>query len=286
LSPPAATTPASSFSSAAASTSAFGGLGAAKSNGFGGGGGFAGGSGAGSAFGGGSSGFGGLTGFGTLSKPGGLSTFAKPGAELKSGKPAKPFGAPESDNDDDDDDDDDDESGGDSGSDDESNDKTEKDRDDEKRKPRLQKVNVDDGETGEATILAVRAKLFYLNKDSGGWKERGAGMLKINVPGGSIEFDNEGATVPGSFDASVVEGDRRPRLILRQDQTHRVLLNTAIQPEAEFIEKTTLRATHVIFTALEGDDAKPVSITAKMSAASAKLFLAELDSVQQALREQ
>jgi hypothetical protein len=243
------------------STSPFAGLGTTATNGFGGG-------------------FSGLTGFGALSPSGSISTFAKPGSDFKRGKPAKPFGAPESDAEEGAEN----ESDARSGSDD-SNDKSEdKDKDDEKKKPRLHKVNIDDGETGEATVLAVRAKLFYLNKESG-WKERGAGMLKINIPECCVELDYDGVPIVGSFDASQIEAGKVPRLILRQDQTHRVLLNTAILHNTDFQEKTTLRATHVLFTSFEGEEAKPVSITAKMSAANAKSFLAELGRIQRKLRE-
>lgn len=114
--------------------------------------------------------------------------------------------------------------------------------------------------------------MFSLDKQSG-WKERGAGMLKINVPHACVEFDDAGAVVPGSFDASGLDTDessadddvRNPkvaRLILRQDQTHRVILNTAILPAMEFQEKSSLKSVGILFTALEG--AKPVSITIRV----------------------
>ena len=127
-------------------------------------------------------------------------------------------------------------------------------------------VDVDNGEADEATLLAVRAKLFYLDKDSGGWKERGAGMLKINVPDHCVEFDMDGVPLVGTFDASQLGScnGKVPRLILRQDQTHKVLLNTAIHPTADFQEKATLRATNVLFVSFEGAEGKAVSITAKV----------------------
>lgn len=160
---------------------------------------------------------------------------------------------------------------------------------------------VDDGEAGEATLLQVRARMYYLDKDLGGWKERGAGMLKINVPENCVEFDRDGSVIPASFDASTLgDGDddeadeaasedadgkseagsaktklgtgaaalpKRTvvRLIMRQDSTHRVILNTAVLASTEFKERQTLKATTVLFTAFEGDDAKPVSVQAKVS---------------------
>lgn len=135
-------------------------------------------------------------------------------------------------------------------------------------------------------------------------------MLKINVPNSCVEFEDSGAVVPGSFDASGLdadeeEGDSQPkvvRLVMRQDQTHRVILNTAIIPAMEFQEKASLKSVAVLFTAFEGDEGKPVTITMRvsdlislyfvvfeanplqMSAANAKLFMTEIESVQRELR--
>ncbi|KAG6027140.1 hypothetical protein E4U41_001043 [Claviceps citrina] len=212
---------------------------------------------------------------------------------LQSEKAARPFGAPDSDVGEDDEDDEDD---GDSEG--QVNDKVRRaspDRDSEdKKRPKLHKIEVDDGEAGEVTVLSVRAKMFSHDKQTG-WKERGAGMLKINVPHACVEFNDSGAVIPGSFDASGLEADEKSvdgkcrspkvaRLILRQDQTHRVILNTAILPAMEFQEKTSLKSVGILFTALEGNDAKPVSITIRMSAANSKLFLNEINAIQRELR--
>lgn len=135
-------------------------------------------------------------------------------------------------------------------------------------------VEVNDGEAGEATITSVRAKVFYLDKEAG-WKERGSGMLKINVPEVCVEFDDSGSPIPGSFDASGLElddvaeggnagGPKVARLILRQDQTHRVILNTAILPAMKFQEKASLKSVGILFTAFEGAEAKPVNITVRV----------------------
>lgn len=132
---------------------------------------------------------------------------------------------------------------------------------------------VNDGEAGESTLLQVRAKMFHLEKGEG-WKERGSGMLKINVPESSVQFDESGVPVLGSFDASgldeTAEDEEAPdggargykvaRLIMRQDHTHRVLLNTTILPAMEFQEKASLKAVGIVFTAFEGEEAKPVSV--------------------------
>lgn len=230
----------------------------------------------------------------SASKP--LTTFAAPGGKsLRSGKAAKPFGAPDSDSDD---------------GDDEAEEQGETEEQaveppratspdkeaDDKRRTKLHKgeypgsrplrhalrdadmatlaVEVDDGEAGEATIVSVRAKMFSLDKEAG-WKERGAGMLKINVPRVCVQFDEAGAPIPGSFDASGLEDDdeagpeskghKVARLIMRQDQTHRVILNTVLVPAMQFQEKTSLKYVGILFTAFEGEGAKPVSVTMRVS---------------------
>ncbi|RCI13835.1 hypothetical protein L249_8065 [Ophiocordyceps polyrhachis-furcata BCC 54312] len=237
-----------------------------------------------------------------------LNSFAALGApSLQGGKAKKkPFGAPDSESEPDDE-----------------GEQTEPDRhseelpralspdkdSDDRKKTRLQKgishqttrhsamltsaVEVDDGEAGEVTIVSVRAKMFSLDKDAG-WKERGAGMLKINVPRVCVEFDETGAPVPGSFDASVLVGDEKAsddgkghqvaRLIMRQDQTLRVILNTVIIPTMLFQQKATLKSVGVLFTAFEGEEVKPVSITMRMSAANAKIFMKDVEMVQRQLR--
>ncbi|KAH6997515.1 hypothetical protein BKA56DRAFT_989 [Ilyonectria sp. MPI-CAGE-AT-0026] len=218
-----------------------------------------------------------------------LGSFAAPGGEApKTEKPAKPFGAPDSDAEDSE------EEG--SGDDDAQPEEAERAQSpekesEEKKKLKLQKVEVNDGEAGESTIISVRAKMFYHDKEAG-WKERGAGMLKINVPQVCVEFDDAGAVVPGSFDASSLEtddsaggskGHRVARLLLRQDQTHRVILNTAILPTMEFQEKASLKSVGILFTAFEGEPAKPVSITMRMTAANAKTFMNEIGVIQREL---
>ncbi|RGP68334.1 dead deah box helicase [Fusarium longipes] len=227
--------------------------------------------------------------FGT-GKP--LSSFAAPGAEPpKSEKPSKPFGAPDSDVEEDDDEDGE-------GEETEQPDETERaaspeKESDEKKKLKLQKIEVNDGEAGEATVVSVRAKMFYHDKEAG-WKERGAGMLKINVPQACVEYDDNGAVIPGSFDASALEvdeeaaggsqGHKVARLIMRQDQTHRVILNTALVAAMKFQEKASLKSVGILFTAFEGEQSKPVSITMRMSAANAKIFMNEIGIIQRELQ--
>ncbi|KAL6884399.1 P-loop containing nucleoside triphosphate hydrolase protein [Trichoderma longibrachiatum] len=218
-----------------------------------------------------SSGFGGASLGSPFSAGKSLSSFASPSAKpLQSEKPAKPFGAPESDAEDEDDEDAD--RDGESESDEQERAASPEREPEEKKRFRLHKVEVDDGEAGEATLLSVRAKMYYHDKDAG-WKERGGGMLKINVPQGCIEYDETGAPILGTFDASALEssdgdddkaqGHKVPRLLMRQDQTLRVILNTALLPAMTFQEKASLKTVSIFFTAIEGEPAKPVNVTMK-----------------------
>lgn len=137
---------------------------------------------------------------------------------------------------------------------------------------RLTHLVVDDGEAGEATLLQVRTKLFAIESKEAGWKERGVGTLKINVPKSCVSFDDYGVPIPGSFDASVLEDDsgdvtgpRVARLIMRQENTHRVVLNTVLVRAMEFKDKPSTSAAQIIFTAFEGEkEPKPINMLLKV----------------------
>ncbi|KAI0974659.1 hypothetical protein F4678DRAFT_384637 [Xylaria arbuscula] len=215
-----------------------------------------------------------------------LTTFGKPGESLKSSKPAKPFGAPVSE-DEEEGEEEEDGNASDNDKDDGENQDAEEDKateTEDKKKTKLQRVTVDDGEADEATILQVRARLYNLDKASTSWKERGAGNLKINVPMASVRTDKAGAPLAGTFDASTLNDaeSKIVRLVMRQDSTHRVILNTAIIPTMKFQEKSSLKASYILFTAIEDEGA--VSIQIKMSAASAKSFLEGVENVQRQLQ--
>ncbi|PMD23328.1 hypothetical protein NA56DRAFT_644221 [Hyaloscypha hepaticicola] len=196
-----------------------------------------------------------------------LSSFAAPGKEneIIGTKPAKAFGAPESDEDDGSDDED---SEGGEGSDEDEG------FAEEKKKSKLHKVHIDDGEAGEATLLQLRAKLFAIESKDAGWKERGVGTLKINVPKSCVSYDENGQPIPGSFDASGLEDeDADPnapqvaRLIMRQENTHRVILNTIIVRAMEFKPKPATSTAQILFTAFEGDkEPKPINMLLKVKA--------------------
>ena len=154
----------------------------------------------------------------------------------------------------------------------------------EKRK--IKATKVEDGESGEATLLQLRAKLFALESKEAGWKERGVGSLKINVPKCCAGYDDSGAPLPGSFDISGLEdededestGTRVPRLIMRQENTHRVILNTVIVRAMEFKDKPSTSAAQIIFTAFEGGkESKPVQMLLRVSSPSAIHIIVYVD---------
>lgn len=134
-------------------------------------------------------------------------------------------------------------------------------------------ANVDDGEAGEVTVLQLRARIYFLDKSAtpAAWKERGAGNLKINVPEACVDLDDNNIPIPGSFDASTLEDaeNKNVRLIMRQDSTHRLLLNTVVIPAMSFQEKPTNKTVCILFTAIE-DKGEPVSIQLKVSSSSIK----------------
>ena len=126
-------------------------------------------------------------------------------------------------------------------------------------------VHIDDGEAEEATILQIRAKLFAMGSKEAGWKERGVGTLKINAPKACVDIDDNGHTIPGSFDSSMLEG-HSVRLVMRQENTHRVILNTVVLKAMEFKPKPSTTSAQVLFTAFEGEvEAKPINMILKVS---------------------
>jgi hypothetical protein len=119
--------------------------------------------------------------------------------------------------------------------------------------------------------LQIRAKLFAIDSKDVGWKERGVGTLKINVPKSTVDYDENGLPIPGSFDISGLDSEedenapRVARLIMRQENTHRVVLNSVIVPAMEFKDKPATSAAQILFTAFEGDkEPKPINMLLKV----------------------
>ncbi|KHJ33548.1 putative dead deah box dna helicase protein [Erysiphe necator] len=154
------------------------------------------------------------------------------------------------------------------------------------------KKKIDDGEADEVTILQIRAKLFAIESKKSGWKERGVGTLKINLPKNSVQYDEKGNPISGSYKSSIRKGKHNnetnsaqaARLIMRQESTHRVILNTFILREMEFEEKSAVSSAQFLFTAFEGEkEVKPVRLLLKMSELNSKLFRSEIQSIKDKL---
>ncbi|KAF2748677.1 hypothetical protein M011DRAFT_466453 [Sporormia fimetaria CBS 119925] len=151
--------------------------------------------------------FGGTLGGGGFGSIGGnkLSSFAKPGTTTISGlssKPARPFGASTADNEEDEEDDSGDDKS-DAGGDNDDAEKSTQPQEKEKKSVFVPQ-DVETGEENETTIYTARGKLYHFSE---GWKERGAGVFKLNQSN---------------------ESPKRSRFILRADGTHRLLLNCPV----------------------------------------------------------
>lgn len=164
-----------------------------------------------------SSGFGsGLSGSGFGSSGGGLTSFASGKSTPLSGaiKQAKAFGAPP---------DDDEEGDNEGGDDDDGNGSksplvVEEDEKDE----RFFEQEVETGEENEVTKYSCRAKLYNYSTLPDGkkeWRERGLGMLRLNVKASGDGDD---------------DGKPKARFLMRADGSHRVVLNTPIKKEITF----------------------------------------------------
>ncbi|ETN47011.1 uncharacterized protein HMPREF1541_01201 [Cyphellophora europaea CBS 101466] len=211
---------------AAATAKAAGGFGGSGTSGFGGvssglGGGFGGGSSA-SSFGVGPSPFGAKSSFGggtfASSTAGGFGTT---GTGFGGGAAPKPFGGPPA------------RFGSKSKNDDEAEASDAEDvkdqhdeREEEKQDSRFHKQDLETGEEGEETIFNARAKLYHFEKE---WKERGTGVLKVNV-----RQEVQAAASDAEADAENGESAKivlRARVIMRADGVHRVILNSPVFKE-------------------------------------------------------
>ena len=159
--------------------------------------------------------------------------------------------------------------------------------------------------------MSVRAKIYALDKTTNSWKERGSGYLKINAPVASVDLDHKGMPIPGSFDAlalgetknaeSQASSGKGPRLIMRQDHTHRVILNTAVVPAMSFNKRDSLKAAHLIFQAFEESGVSTLQLKVcfrmgfwrypsadrreQMSTVNGKDFLKEVDAIKRQLSD-
>ncbi|KAJ8607676.1 hypothetical protein MRB53_040139 [Persea americana] len=90
---------------------------------------------------------------------------------------------------------------------------------DTKPDERFHEQHIDTGEEGEETLFSCRAKLYFLERGVG-WKDRGTGLLKINV--------REVEPLEASTDDDPSRTVKKARLIMRADGVHRVILNSPV----------------------------------------------------------
>lgn len=159
------------------------------------------------------SGLGGGSGFG--SGGGGLTTFASGKSTPLSGviKQKAAFGAPA----------DDDEDGEDGGEDDATaGSKSPLAVEEDEKDERFFERDVETGEEDEITKYSCRAKLYNYSTLPDGkkeWRERGLGVLRLNVKAAEDGDDNS---------------KPKARFLMRADGSHRVVLNTPIKKEIKF----------------------------------------------------
>jgi Ran-binding protein 3 len=189
----------------------------------------------------------------------GTSAGAKPPILGLSSKPAKPFGAPLSDDE------------GNGGSDDEDADATDVSKDIEqgisapnnvpKRDKRFVEQEVETGEEHERTLFSSRAKLYYFDAKEGGWKERGVGTFKFNVTRseGSADTDDE--------DVSELPIEKRARFIMRAEGSHRLLLNSPLSQQTKFGDANgeSPKGTTVLWYGVLDGHEKPVGLQLRVS---------------------
>jgi Ran-binding protein 3 len=88
-------------------------------------------------------------------------------------------------------------------------------------------ATVETGEEGEKTIFSSRAKLYFFDKE---WKERGAGILKLNIT--RLQYNNSDSSDDQEDCSETTPPTRKARLLMRADGSHRVVLNTALAKQS------------------------------------------------------
>lgn len=98
---------------------------------------------------------------------------------------------------------------------------------------------VETGEEGETVEYTCRAKLYnYVPSDPSKpeskkeWKERGLGVLRVNV-----KFP-ESSDEPEDVESGASSSKPKARLVMRSDGSHRVILNTPVRKELSFGDVT------------------------------------------------
>ena len=102
-------------------------------------------------------------------------------------------------------------------------------------------ILVETGEEGETTEYTCRAKLYsFVDKKE--WKERGVGVLRLNVT--EPKPDDENSTI-------------KARIVMRADGSHRVILNTPVQKALKYGDVRGERPTGHFMSLVGSLDGKP-----------------------------
>ena len=131
---------------------------------------------------------------------------------------------------------------------------------------------VETGEEGEMNVFAAHAKLYHLmrgdNPADHGWKERGAGLLKVNMTDPAMQAKD---TEEGQGEAEKT-AKRSARLLMRASGVYRVILNVPIykgmkllSPEGH-VPTSSKSSKSLMLTIVE--DGKPVMMQLKVCCAA------------------
>ena len=185
------------------------------------------------------------TGFGGFGTGKGLSSFASGKPPVLGGgnaglKAAKAFGAPA---DDEDGEGEDEEESGEGGG-DEAGFRSPLSQESDKQDERFYSQELVTGEEDERTEYSCRAKLYNFATVADGrkeWKERGIGVVRLNVKKATSAAPVSTAVTEGESDKDNDDDDEddvdskpRARLLMRTDGSHRVILNTPVKKEIRF----------------------------------------------------
>lgn len=162
---------------------------------------------------------GGGSGFGSLGGSSGLTSFAsgKPSPSLaSSSKAGRAFGAPPADEEEEKEED---------GGEDDAGFKSPLSQESDKQDERFYEQDLETGEEEERVEFSSRAKLYNFVAGADGkkeWKERGLGVVRLNVKNPVSTDDEDDGPKPTA------------RLLMRADGSHRVILNTPVKKEIKF----------------------------------------------------
>lgn len=118
---------------------------------------------------------------------------------------------------------------------------------------------VDTGEEGEEVHFSARARLYFFDQS---WKERGTGVIKVNIRASDDEDTESREPDP---EAQAPGGRRKARLLMRADATHKVLLNTPVFKGMKFGASDGSEPTGKLMHLQSLENGKPLLLQIKVS---------------------